>query len=97
VTRLSQRLLHSPAGNPGRLAARTLERLGSVNLGLAAIASVLGYALANWMADAACPAAAIAAVGVPVPWGRLLLAWSADSAAASFSPTRSAWVWWISP
>ena len=35
----------------------------------------------------ACPAAAIAAIGVTVPWGKLLLIWTAGAAAASFSPT----------
>ena len=87
VIRLSQRLAHRPAGDPAAIAGLALERLGSVNLGLAAIGSAFGWALINWAADVACLAAAIAAIGVPVPWAKLLLVWSAGAAAASFSPT----------
>jgi putative heme transporter len=64
-----------------------LERLGSFNLGLPATAAALTWALVNWAADAACLAAVIAAIGVAVPWDRLLLAWSAGAASASLSPT----------
>lgn len=46
-----------------------------------------GCALVNWITDGLCLAAAIAAISVAVPWGALLLVWSAGSAAASFSPT----------
>ena len=35
----------------------------------------------------ACLAAAITAIGVAMPWSRLLLVWSAGAATASFSPT----------
>jgi uncharacterized membrane protein YbhN (UPF0104 family) len=85
--RLSQRLAHRPAGDPATIAAAGLHRLGSVNLGPAAIGSAFGWALVNWAADVACLAAAIAAIGVTVPWGKLLLIWTAGAAAASFSPT----------
>jgi putative heme transporter len=64
-----------------------LSRLGSFSLGLPAIAAAFGYAVINWAADAACLAAAVAAITVAVPWDRLLLVWSAGAAAASFSPT----------
>ncbi len=87
LLRLSKRLIHRPAGDPCATAAGTLGRLGAFNLGLPAIASAFGYALVNWAADVLCLAAAIAAIGVPVPWGKLLLVWSAGAAAASFSPT----------
>jgi putative heme transporter len=87
VIRLVQRVAHRPAGDAAAIAARALERLGSFNLGLATIGSAFGWALINWVADVACLAAAIAAIGVAVPWGKLLLIWSAGAAAASFSPT----------
>jgi uncharacterized membrane protein YbhN (UPF0104 family) len=87
VVRVSQRLRHRPAGDPAAIAAGILWRLGSIRIGLPAIAAAFGYALANWAADAMCLAAAIAATGVAVPWGKLLLVWSAGAAAASFSPT----------
>jgi putative heme transporter len=85
--RLSQRLLRRPAGNTATIAARVLDRLGSFNLGLAVIGSAFGWALVNWAADVACLGAAIAAIGVPVPWDKLLLIWSVGAAAANFSPT----------
>jgi putative heme transporter len=87
LIRLSQRLVHRPAGDAATVAADLLKRLGLFNLGLPAIAAAFGYALVNWVADAACLAAAIAAIGVAVPWDTLLLVWSAGAAAASFSPT----------
>ena len=43
--------------------------------------------LLNWIADALCLAVAIQAMGAPIPWGRLLLVWSAGGAAASLAPT----------
>jgi uncharacterized protein (TIRG00374 family) len=64
-----------------------VRRLGSFNLGPAAMAAAFGYALINWATDVLCLAAAIAAIGVAVPWDKLLLVWSAGAAAASFSPT----------
>ncbi len=85
--RLCQRLVRRPAGDARAIAAGTLERLGSFNLGLPAIASAFTWALVNWAADVLCLAAVIAAIGVAVPWDRLLLIWSAGAAAASFSPT----------
>jgi hypothetical protein len=67
--------VHRPAGDPAAIAAGALQRLGSFNLRPSAIAVAFGYALINWVADAACLAAAIAAIGVAVPWDRLLLVW----------------------
>jgi putative heme transporter len=87
LVRLSQRLLHRPSGDPVLAAAGALERLGAFNLRLPVIADAFGNALVNWVADVLCLAAAVAAIGVGVPWGRLLLIWSAGSAAGSFAPT----------
>jgi putative heme transporter len=85
--RLSQRLVRRPAGDAATIAADLLQRLGSFDLGLPAVAVTFGYAVINWVADLACLAAAVAAIGVAVPWDKLLLIWSAGAAAASFSPT----------
>jgi uncharacterized membrane protein YbhN (UPF0104 family) len=87
VIRLTQHLAHRPARDPAAIAAAGLRRLGTVNLGLAAMGSAFVYALVNWAADAACLAAAIAAIGVTVPWDKLLLVWSTGAAATSFGPT----------
>jgi putative heme transporter len=85
--RLGQRTVRRPSGDAARLSAAMLRRLSSVRLSTPAIALAFGWALVNWGADALCLAAAIAAARVAVPWSRLLLAWSAASAAGSFSPT----------
>lgn len=87
LVRLSQRLAHRPGGDPATIAAGVLKRLDSFNLSRVAITAAFGYALMNWAADVLCLAAAIAAIGVAVPWDKLLLVWSAGAAAASFSPT----------
>jgi putative heme transporter len=85
--RLGQRTIRRPAGDPSEVSATALRRLSSVRLTSSAIALSFAWALVNWGADALCLAAAIAAARVAVPWSRLLLAWSAGSAAGSFSPT----------
>ena len=41
----------------------------------------------NWVADIACLALAIMAVGSPVPWSGLILAWSVRVGAASLGLT----------
>jgi putative heme transporter len=87
VLRLSQRTVRRPSADAAQVSASVLERLSSVRLSTSAIALAFGWALINWGADALCLAAAIAAARVAVPWSRLLLAWSAGSAAGSFSPT----------
>jgi putative heme transporter len=85
--RLGQRTVRRPSGDAARLSAAVLQQLSSARLGTSAIALAFAWALVNWGADALCLAAAIAAARVAVPWSRLLLAWSAGSAAGSLSPT----------
>lgn len=48
---------------------------------------VTAVALLNWLADALCLALAVAAVGAPVPWQGLLLAYVAATAAGSLRLT----------
>ncbi len=84
---LAQRLAHWPRGDADTIVTRTLERLGAFSLSLPSITAAFVYALVNWAADVLCLAAAIAAIGSPVPWDKLVLVWSAGQAAASFSPT----------
>jgi putative heme transporter len=82
-----RRVLRRRSGDAAEITSTALKRLGSVRLSPAAIAVSFGCALVNWIADALCLAAAIAAMAVPVPWRALLLVWSAGAAAGSFSPT----------
>lgn len=87
VLRHIQRVLRRPTGDADELTGMALGRVSAVHLGAAAIALAFCWALVNWGADALCLAAAIAAARVPVPWSKLLLVWSAGSAAGSLSPT----------
>ena len=87
LLRLAQQIVHRPAGDPDITAARAIGWLGSLKLGPWSIGYLLACGLVNWVADVLCLAAAIAAAGAPIPWDRLLLAWSAGAGASTFSPT----------
>jgi uncharacterized membrane protein YbhN (UPF0104 family) len=87
LLRLAQRISRRPSGDPDVIAARVAGPLGSLQLKPWSIGYLLACGLINWAADAFCLAAAIAAVGAPVPWDKLLLAWSAGAGASTFSPT----------
>ena len=82
-----QRLTRWPRADVDTIVSGTLERLGAFRLSLPSLLAAFDYALVNWAADLACLAAAIAAIGSPVPWEKLVLVWSAAQAAASLSPT----------
>jgi uncharacterized protein (TIRG00374 family) len=49
-------------------------------------AVVIACSLGNWVAEAACLAAAFAMVGYPVPWGSLLFAFAVSQLAGSLVP-----------
>jgi uncharacterized membrane protein YbhN (UPF0104 family) len=85
--RLAQRIARRPAGDPGVIAARAIGRLGSLKLSPWSVGYLLACGVLNWAADALCLAAAIAAVGAPIPWGKLVLVWGAGAGASTFSPT----------
>jgi putative heme transporter len=87
VLQLAQRLAHWPRDDTDTIVTSTLERLGGYSLALPSGMAACVYALVNWAADVLCLAAAIAAIGGPVPWDKLVLVWSAGQAAAGFSPT----------
>jgi hypothetical protein len=82
-----QKVSGHPAGDPERIVHDQLDEVTAVEpdrptLGVAALLAVL-----NWVADAACLALAILAVGGDVPWRGLLLAWAAGTAVASLGLT----------
>jgi uncharacterized protein (TIRG00374 family) len=60
-----------------------LTSLGSYRIGTAAAAGAGLLALANWVLDTACLALALEAVGAPVPWQGLVLAWAAGALVSS--------------
>lgn len=64
-----------------------LGRLAELRLPQRDQVMVLLLALLNWLADAACLAVAVAAVGAPVPWQGLLLAFAAAAGVTSLGLT----------
>jgi putative heme transporter len=83
----TQKLLRRPRGDPARTAKAALDRLSLFRLGPVTVGLALTWGILNWAADACCLIVAVKAIGVPVPWDGVLLAWSAGQGAASFSPT----------
>jgi hypothetical protein len=77
-------------GRPRRdvapLLSATLERAGDLRLANRALGQAFACALANWAADVCCLICAMFALGIPVPWAKILVVWSAGSGAASLSP-----------
>lgn len=67
--------------------AGPLARLAELRLPARDQAALLLLALVNWLADAACLAVALAAVGAPVPWQGLLLAFTAAAGVTSLGLT----------
>ena len=84
--RLIRRLFRKPGIDPAAL-DELLERLATIHLGWLSYAKVFGLAVANWLFDCACLACAIKAVGQPVPWHGLLLAYGAGAIAGSTGVT----------
>jgi putative heme transporter len=87
LLRAAQRFLRHPRGDPAEITGAAMGRLRLFRLGPATIGLALTWGMLNSAADACCLILAVKAVGVPVPWGGVLLAWSAGQGAGSFSPT----------
>lgn len=90
VDRVMRLVRRGMRGRPRRdvaaLLSATLERAGDLRLANWALGQAFVCALANWAADACCLICAMFALGVPVPWAKILVVWSAGSGAASLSP-----------
>jgi putative heme transporter len=94
VERLGTRLLAGvqkvsghPAGDPEEIVEEQLEEVTSLHPSTPTLAVTAWLAVLNWLADAACLALSILAVGGDVPWRGLLLAWAAGTAVASLGLT----------
>jgi uncharacterized membrane protein YbhN (UPF0104 family) len=62
-----------PAQAVGAFTRRTVDSLGLVRPSLLGWAEAFVLAMANWIYDAACLVACIAALGIPVPWRGILV------------------------
>jgi uncharacterized membrane protein YbhN (UPF0104 family) len=81
-----RRVTGRPRRDVAQLLGAALERAGSLRLGYGAAALAFGCALVNWLADVGCLVCVMFALGVPVPWSKILVAWTAGAGAASLSP-----------
>jgi uncharacterized protein (TIRG00374 family) len=86
AVRLVQRVIRRPGLDQAAL-DEFLQRLGSIRLSWQGYAEVFGLAVANWIFDCAVLACAIKAVGQPVPWQGLLVAYGAGAIAGSTGVT----------
>ena len=87
VVRVTRRLTGRPRGELGTSVDQIVGRLTVVGLTTRDALAVLGWGLANWVMDCACLVCAFLAVGAPVPWRGLLLAYGAGQLAANLPIT----------
>ena len=88
--RVSERLRstkHGAAGLDPMVVSRAFERIAQFRLGWRAGATASVYSAVNWIADVACLAVCVSALGVPVPWTHLVIIYGATLGAASLSFT----------
>lgn len=86
--RCSQRVTHTPRGNPKTIAEQVLDTVQRMRLSVTTLARLLLWGLVNWWADVACLAFALRATGIAdLSVGQILLIWAAGAGAASLSPT----------
>jgi uncharacterized protein (TIRG00374 family) len=84
---LVQRVLQHPKGDPRLLMQAVAGRVAAVTPGPADWSVSAGWALASWVFDAACLVVAFLAVGAPIPWRALPLAYGAAQLAANLPIT----------
>jgi uncharacterized protein (TIRG00374 family) len=87
VLSVCRRLTGHPRGEPEKLVTQVVARLNAIELSLPALASAMGWAFGNWLGDCATLALAFLAVGVPVPWRGLLVAYGTGQLAANLPIT----------
>jgi len=87
LVRVSQRVLHRPAGDPARVVEEALGRLAVVTPGRRQWGGAIAFGYGNWLADMACLAISFLAVGAGIPWDGLLLAYAAAQLATSLPVT----------
>lgn len=85
--RLCQRLFNRPRGNVQAQLERLVVRLNAITPSRSDWVMATSYALATWAFDVGCLIAAFLAVGAPVPWRALLLAYAAAQLAANLPIT----------
>ena len=87
LLRLVQRVIHRPGGDAAEVISHARQEVSELHLSPASWAMVSVFALVNWLADAGCLAASVAAAGVPVPGRSIVLIWAAAAAATTLNLT----------
>jgi uncharacterized protein (TIRG00374 family) len=85
--RASHALTGRPRGDVHAQLERVVGWVTTVRLGWAQIARIVMWGVGNWLLDCACFAVTFTAVGAPIPWKGLLLAYGAGQLAATLPVT----------
>jgi len=84
---LCRRLTGRPRRHGVEIVEELLSRLTSVRIGWRDMVATLAAGLGNWVFDCACLVCSFLAIGAPVPWRGLLLAYGAGQLAANLPIT----------
>lgn len=85
--RLSHSLLGRPRGDRREAVDRIVKRITSVRLSGLQVVTVVLWGVGSWMFDCGCFAVMFLAIGAPIPWNGLLLAYGAGQLAAALPIT----------
>jgi hypothetical protein len=87
VVKTSVAVTGRPRGDTVELINRITAWMTAVRLSWTEIGRIIGWGLLNWVLDCACFAMMFLALGAPIPWKGLLLAYGAGQLAASLPIT----------
>lgn len=87
LVRISQRIVHRPAGDPALVVRDAWERLTAVRPTPTDWTVAGAWGISNWILDCTCLALAFPSIGAGVPWRGLLLAYGAGQLAANLPIT----------
>ena len=87
VVKVSVAVTGRPRGDTVELIDRITAWMTAVRLSWTEIGRIIGWGLLNWVLDCACFAMMFLALGAPIPWKGLLLAYGAGQLAASLPIT----------
>jgi uncharacterized protein (TIRG00374 family) len=87
VVGVVKRLTRRPRAEPVAVVDRTFARITAVTPSRRQWGVALTWAMANWLFDCGCLVASFGAVGAPVPWRGILIAYGAGQLAANLPIT----------
>jgi uncharacterized membrane protein YbhN (UPF0104 family) len=85
--RASRALTGRPGAGAEERIQQSVDRITAIRMGPGRATSTVAWGSANWLFDCACFAMMFPAIGAPVPWKGLLLAYGAGQLAASLPIT----------